>query len=144
MIKMSYTPITFVDKEEFDVAFVKISSKVYTYHSNWQNYYRKINEFMSKEKERLLQFARDLGHSDTPESKEKAEKIVEESKEYKKLEKEAPDYWVLGDILENHSEEEFATLKGHSFYYFFPEHSGHYQELKKFCEVNKVSFYPKE
>lgn len=140
--EMSWTPTFIVEKEEFDKHFQKLESILQTHSSGLYDYHSNKEFRIKQEKKRLEKNVTELGLSISDreleeKARESAEKSKENEEDAKKLEKTQH---PLGDILNNHSEDEFTKVGKEKYYMFDTEYSSQANALKDFLEENKIPF----
>lgn len=139
---MSWTPTFLVSKEEFDANYHKIRGKIQDYESRKNSFYSSREEMIKKEYKRLCDNASELGmRFDEKDIKNRAEKIVEESVEFKKLVKNFDnENQPLHSILEYYEEEHFYEVSGKKYYIFRAEFSTEAYALQEFLDENLIPY----
>ncbi len=138
---MSYTPIVIVKAEEFYKNLEFIQSKIVDYHNKVRNIEEHKQSLINKEKERLSNNARELGVYAPEDLKERAERIVKETDDYKKLDAAYPEYWGLATLLSYiRSEEESSEFCGIKIEIFNCEFSSQAYDLIDFCKKYKIPY----
>jgi len=138
---MSYTPQFLIEKESFDKAFEKISTRVRNYWSDRNEFFSWFDNAIKLKKREYEELVRECGSTPNEEVlKKKAEEEIKKSKEYKEKEKNLLRDDPLSDVLEYYDEKSDFEIKDNKYYLFETEYSSQAEQLKEFCEDNGVIF----